>query len=638
MEPSLNWRKKMLNKKRTALTFFLISFCLVFSVAAQSKKPKEVTPDKVAPQNQQENEIQLKPNAKNASELSTISAPSSGTITLITADDISLEDLDKSFSDLAIEHLSGSANMGERNPFAPGVVEEQSDPSSLMVQGLIVGTNFGYALINDQIFSIGDRIGFYAITDIQPGKVILKQLEDKYIIRMDGYSQSINKRQRGKYFVCFNSAALKKALELLATAGDLNIIIPEKTDGKVSVTFYNTDIMNVLASILKVNELEYAFENDILRVGPASQFQDGSDLKALMIPLNFATASELEPQVKTLLSGRGSAISDARTNTLVIKDHANVLDSVRKFLNSVDKQDPQVSIEAKVVDASKNFSRSLGIQWGFSTEPGNIVFRGNQDVSAINGGVSSGTIANFPITGASSGFNILVGRLPGNSNLEMQLGAAESTGQIRIISKPNVTTINNKPASIRSGITMYVKVEGGADEGPTVQAIESGIELSVTPQITLNKMIKMEISAIQSEADFSRTVDGIPSILDNTASTTVLVPDGETAVIGGLLRASSTQETKGIPGISKVPVLGWLFKSTRRVKESKELMIFITPKILDHSYFKMSDLSSHTPAPISTNKPNATEITVIEEDIDLEPDQTSLQKTSGRATPHDVFY
>ncbi|MBU0504984.1 hypothetical protein KJ708_03230 [bacterium] len=414
----------MLNQNRIALIVFLISFCLVFSAVAQSKRPTDASEDEPTPQTQPQNELKLTPNANSANELSTISAPSSGTITLITADDISLEDLDKSFSDLAIEQLTGATSMGERNPFAPGVVEEQSDPSSLMVQGLIVGTTKGYALINDQIFSIGDRIGFYSITDIQPGKVILKQLEDKYIIRMDGYSQSINKRQRGKYFVCFNNAALKKTLELLATAGELNIIIPEKTEGKVSVTFYNTDIMNVLASILKVNELEYAFENEILRVGPATQFQDGSDLKALMIPLNFATAKELEAQVKTLLSGRGSAISDERTNTLVIKDHANVLDSVKKFLHSVDKQDPQVSIEAKVVDASKNFSRSLGIQWGFSTGPGNLVFRGNQDVAPLSGGVSSGTVANFPITGASSGFNILVGRLPGNSNLEMQLGAA----------------------------------------------------------------------------------------------------------------------------------------------------------------------------------------------------------------------
>ncbi|MCP5463808.1 MAG: hypothetical protein H7A33_02160 [Deltaproteobacteria bacterium] len=499
------------------------------------------------------------------------------------------EMLDLSLSDLAIDQLSQSKNTGIRNPFVPGVVEDQLDPSTLVVQGILIGPNVHFALISGQIFKIDDRIGLFTIEEIKQGRVILTQLEDKYIVRMEGYSAPLNRRELSEFFIEFRDADLKQALRMLAKADGVNIIIPEETAGKVTVSFNNTHPMDVVASILRVNSLEYASENNILRIGPANQFKDDSDLKAITIPLYYATAKELEDKVKTFLSERGSTISDERTNTIIVKDHANVIDNVRKFLAAVDRQDPQVSIEAKIIDAQKSFARSLGIQWGMTSGPSNIIARGNQDAGSITNGSNTGTIVNLPVSNPTSGLDILVGRLPGNTTLQTQLSAAESNGSIRIISKPNVTTINNKTASIRSGVKIYVKVEGGADEGPTLQEIDTGIELRVTPQITMNRMIKMNIEAIQSEADFSRTVDNIPSILDNTATTTVLIPDGETAVIGGLLKVNSTSEKKGVPGISKVPVLGWLFKSTSKTKSNQELMIFITPKILDRSHFKISD-------------------------------------------------
>lgn len=492
-----------------------------------------------------------------------------------------------SLSDLAIEELVGTQGSAARNPFSPGIAEEELDPTSLVIQGIIIGDKSSFALISGQVFAEHDRIGFYAIEEIKPGRVVLTQLEDKYVIRMEGYSPPLTKRETGKFFVEFRDADLKEALRILAKAGTINMIVPENTSGKVSVSFNNTEINDVIASILRVNVLEYAYENDIMRIGPAEQFKDDSDLKALSIPLNYATAKELEDKIKTFLSERGSATSDERTNIVIVKDHANVIDNVKKFLAAVDQQDSQVSIEAKIIDAQKSFSRALGIQWGLTSGPNNIIIRGNQDTGNITNGANTGTIANLPAGNPTSGLDILVGRLPGNLTLQTQLSAAESNGTIRIISKPNVTTINNKTASIRSGIKLYVKVEGGTDEGPTLQEINTGIELKVTPQITLNRMIKMTIEAIQSEADFSRTVDNIPSILDNTATTTVLIPDGETAVIGGLLKVNTTKERKTVPGISKVPLLGWLFKSTSHLKDNKELMIFITPKILDRKYFRV---------------------------------------------------
>lgn len=504
---------------------------------------------------------------------------------------------DVSFSDLAIEEMFHSQSGAARNPFSPGIAEEEFDPSTLVIEGIVLGPGVKYALISGQIFAVQDRIGYYTISDIKPGRVILSQLEDRFIVRMEGFTTPSQKRQVGKYSVDFQNAPLKESLTVLSKTEGINLIMPEETAGKVTASFMNTMPQDVIASILRVNSLEYAFENNIMRIGPADQFKDDSDLKAISIPLNYATAKELEEKVKTFLSDRGSTISDERTNIIIVKDHANVIDNVRKFLVAVDRQDPQVSIEAKIIDASRTFVQSLGIQWGLTTGPNNIIARGNQDAGSITNGSNTGTIVNLPASSPTSGLDLLVGRLPGNTSLQAQLSAAESNGTIRIISKPNVTTINNKTANIRSGVKLYVKVEGGADEGPTLQEIDTGIELKVTPQITLNRMIKMNLEAIQSEADFSRTVDNIPSILDNVATTTVLVPDGETAVIGGLLRVNATKEKRGVPGISKIPILGWLFKSSTKTKSNKELMIFITPKILDQKFFqeKHKTAVTHTP-------------------------------------------
>jgi type IV pilus assembly protein PilQ len=491
-----------------------------------------------------------------------------------------------SISDLAVDELSKSNLSEGRNPFSPGVVQEEFDPSALAVEGIVIGPHSVLALISGQIISVGERIGNYTVKEIKQGKVILVQLEEEFILRMANYQPLYRSMGASKYFVEFHNADLKKALRMLAKADSMNMIIPESAEGKVTVSFNNTDIVDVIASILRVNNLEYAMENNILRIGKAEQFKDGSDLKTLSMPLKYATAKDMGDLLKTFLSERGSATADDRTNTIVVKDHANVINNVRAFLISVDRKDAQVSIEAKIVDASTSFSRSLGIQWGMTSGADNIVLRGNQNVAAgptttITNSPNTGILSGLGADNPTSGIDILIGRLPGNTTLESQLSAAEANGVIRIISKPNVTTINNKAAKIRSGLKIFVKVDGGANQGPTLKEIDTGIELKVTPQITVNRMVKMLIEAVESEADFSKLTDGIPAILDNTASTTVLIPDGETAVIGGLLKVKTTKGRRQVPAIGDVPVLGWLFKSTTKTKDNNELMLFITPKIMD---------------------------------------------------------
>lgn len=492
-----------------------------------------------------------------------------------------------SFSDLAVDELNKYGASSQRNPFAPGIIQQEFDPSALLVEGIVIGPTVKMALVSGQVIAVDERLGNYTVQDILPGKIILKQLEDEYHVKMENYQPHLAERHGAKFYVEFHSASLRLALAMLAKADSVNMMIPQDLEGKVSVSFMNTEVIDVIASMLRVNSLEYAFENEIMRIGGSDQFKDGSDLKALSFPLKYATAGEMPEKIKTFLSDRGSTTFDERTNTIIVKDHANVIDNVQRFLFTIDQKDPQVSIEAKIIDASSTFARSLGIQWGFTTGASNVVIRGNQNAGTITGSPNTGSLVNLGATSPTSGVDVLVGRLPGNTSLQMQLSAAESAGSIRIISKPTVTTINNKPANISSGVTLYVKIEGGTDEGPTLKEIRTGIELNVTPQITINRMIKMVIEATESEADFSRTVDGIPSILDNTASTTVLVPDGETAVIGGLLKVKTTKEKRKVPGLGNIPILGWIFKNSKKTKDNNELMIFITPKILDTEHFKL---------------------------------------------------
>lgn len=309
--------------------------------------------------------------------------------------------------------------------------------------------------------------------------------------------------------------------------------------------------------------------------------------------LKYATANDMVNKVKPLLSDRGSVIADERTNMLTVKDRDPVVTGISSLVAMVDKRDKQVKIEARIVDATRSFSRALGIQWGVAGQSGsgNVTVAGISDVGRI---VGTGTPLNVNLgaENPTSGLGLIIGNIAGALDIEAQLTAAEEKGDIHILSRPSVTTLNNMPAKIRSGTKIYVKstssislgaAGGTAATGGTggLQEIDTGITLTVTPQISIDDYIKMKIEAEESEADFSRTVDGIPAVIDNNASTTVILRDGETTIIGGLYKEKDTREKRSVPGFSRVPVFGALFQSKTKTKSTNELMIFITPKITD---------------------------------------------------------
>ncbi len=496
-------------------------------------------------------------------------------------------------TDMAREEFDkgpASLSSSSRSPFIQAARPVgEADVSTILVEGTLVGKGLHMALLSGQIVREGEKMGRYQVESVAPDRVELSFADSRHVLKMESYIAPL-KQEKAGYSIEFRNASLRDTIRFLAKAANLNVIMPEDLSGRVTLSFNSIPVMEALRSILKVNSFQYASESGVIRIGKPEAFAGGTDLKTESFQLRYATARDMVDNIKLLLSDRGAIVSDDRTNTLTVKDQDAVVANIATLIGTVDRKDEQVQIEAQIVDANKSFSRSIGVQWSYTQSSGNVQVGGNTAVG------TSGTTPNNPWNvnlGAgspTSGLNMLIGRVFGGT-IESQLSAAESKGDIKILSKPSVTTLNNMAAKIRSGTKIYVKSTSSINVGTSggnaasagtsgLQEIDTGIVLTVTPQISVDGYIKVKIEAVESEADFSRTVDGIPAVIDNTAETTVILKDGETAVIGGLYRQKTTKEKKGVPGLQSIPGVGLLFQSNTKTKADTELMIFITPKII----------------------------------------------------------
>ena len=393
-----------------------------------------------------------------------------------------------------------------------------------------------------------------------------------------------------KYDMTFRDAPLRDVLQFLSLIAGVNIVVPEGIEAVVNVTFKDIFISDALNAIIRSNKLEYTIEGKVIRVGRLAQFREaGEDLKTETFRLRYAQATDILDNVKALISSRGSAVADGRTNSLIVRDVVSNMGNIHRFIGDVDIKDAQVLIESKILEATRSFSRSLGIQWGVNrgSDGWNWRIGGTQATGQADSGRNFNV--NLPADSPTSG--LLVGAFLKRTNLDFQLSAAEQRGDAYVISDPSIVTSNGKSAKIRSGSTMVLQGTGtvniGTDGGTTTSTgasdydqIETGIQLSVTPQITIDDYVKMSIEAETSSPDFSRMIQGVPVIVDNTASTTVVVKNGETTVIGGLTRFSDSLSKKRVPGFSRIPLIGNLFKSKSKSLDNTELLIFIKPTII----------------------------------------------------------
>jgi len=423
----------------------------------------------------------------------------------------------------------------------------------------------------------------------------------------------------------FKDADINNLLRIIAEVSGMNVVAGGDVTGKVSVRLVNVDWQQALDVILKINGMGWEEDGNIIRVAPLAKLEaerkareDARVAAARAKEAEVRTQVQIEPLVNKVVSvnyakaqdvvknldrlkttGRADAsvVTDERTNTLIITETADTIAKMETLLRRLDIPTRQVMIEARIVEATRSFSQSLGVEYAFATNALNTRGTAGHNLTPISVFTSAPATGIFPTAGSNppiaisfpasgtgtSGIGLNFGTLANNFLLGARLSAAESENKIRTLSAPKVATLDNQEAEIRQGTQVpYTTVDSS---GRTVVAFQDAfIRLKVTPHITNDRRVSMKVEAERSFAgdriDFS---GGFAFKLEQRkASTNILVSNGSTVVIGGLMQNTDSVAETGLPWLRNVPVLGLLFKSHSIGPNDKiELLIFLTPTILE---------------------------------------------------------
>jgi type IV pilus assembly protein PilQ len=417
------------------------------------------------------------------------------------------------------------------------------------------------------------------------------------------YRSDIPKVYTGeKMGIDFFDTDIRNVFRLLADYSGENFAIDKDVQGKVTLAFDKPVPWDqVLDLVLRMNQLDKIQEGGIIRIARLKTLEEEEkarqqffeaekkakeqslELEPVVteyIPVNYAKAKdEMKQHVEKLITSNRPDCSlsvDERTNQLIVTDTVNKIRHIRSIVQKLDRVTPQVVIEAKIVEATSDFSRSLGVNWGAqvggsTTDPG----------YGASGNLSAGSAVNFPLTTStvgSIGFNFT--KLSGTPVvINAQLQAMETNNKGKIISAPKILTLDNKEAYIEQGLEIGYLEKGKTDEAPTTKFKKVVLQLKVTPHITQDNRVSMKIE-IQKDDVQSYTTTGVPTIATKKATTELLIDDGDTLVIGGINKTTDKGGDTGVPFLSKIPVLGYLFKTTNDTDTNEELLIFMTPRIV----------------------------------------------------------
>lgn len=417
----------------------------------------------------------------------------------------------------------------------------------------------------------------------------------------------------------FKDADIHNILRLLSEVGDVNIVTGDSVGGRVTIRMLNVPWDQALDVILRAKGLGQVREGNLLRVAPVADLEKEREaeiarqkqvlmlqpLETRLIPLSYAQASSVLPKLQYSLSPRGKVTYDDRTNTVIARDVSSNLNLVETMIRNLDTQTPQVVIEARIIEARTNYTKQIGVQWGgsFAATAANgnstgLVFPnqlgiggGVDDPQSPTRGILLGQAANpgFAVnmpaaTGLNSGsaLGLTMGSVSGAFNVNLRLSAAESKGDIRIISAPKITTMDNIEAKIEQGVSIpFSQVSAN---GVQTQFRDAKLSLTVKPHVTADGSVIMKVNVERNEPDFVNTGPrGDPTILKKEAQTEMLVKDGDTAVIGGIYTTRDGRSWQKVPWFAEIPILGWLFKTRRDSSDREEVLVFITPRIVNRS-------------------------------------------------------
>ena len=404
---------------------------------------------------------------------------------------------------------------------------------------------------------------------------------------------------------------LKDFFRLIHEISGLNVVLDPNVKGSLTIVLDDVPWDQALDIVLKNNDLSRQLEGNVLRIATVETLKKEAEAKRAQVEaealavekvtvtrfLSYAHSKDVAATVKNFLSQRGEVISDDRTNALIIQDIPSVIPPIDRLLQQLDRKTQEVEIEARVVAATRSFARDIGTQFGFGWGNGPSAIGGASSVGTAptqvggltpsyitvgGSGSTTGTqiplFSNLPVTSPTSGLTFV--NASNSIRVDAILTMAESRGLLKILSRPRVVTQNNIQAFVKQGVRVPIVTQAQLGGPPTVTYVDAFLRLTVTPQITSENTIFLNVDVENTTPDFGRTVQGNPTLITQQATTQVLVTDGGTVVIGGVIQTQNSVNIAQVPLLGNIPALGNLFKRRSVSTSNQELIFFITPRII----------------------------------------------------------
>jgi len=406
---------------------------------------------------------------------------------------------------------------------------------------------------------------------------------------------------------------LKDFFRLIHEISGLNVVLDPNVHGTLTIVLDDVPWDQALDIVLKNNDLARELEGNVLRIATVETLKKEADARRAQVEsealavekvsvtrfLSYAKAKDAIVTVKKFLSQRGDVVADDRTNAVIVNDIPKVIPVIDRLLSQLDRKTQEVEIEARVVAATRQFARDIGTQMGFGWGEGHSAIGGNSTVGSspttvsgltpgyitlapTGGGSTTGStiplFSNLGVTQPSSGLTFI--NASNTVRLDFQLSLAESRGLLKVLSRPRVVTQNNIQAFVKQGVRVPIVTQAQLGGPPTVTYVDAFLRLTVTPQITSENTIFLNVDVENTTPNFGQEVQGNPELITQQATTQVLVTDGGTVVIGGVIQTQNSINITQVPLLGSIPVLGNLFKHTQVNTQNQELIFFITPRII----------------------------------------------------------
>ena len=404
---------------------------------------------------------------------------------------------------------------------------------------------------------------------------------------------------------------LKDFFRLIHEISGLNVVLDPNVHGTLTIVLDDVPWDQALDIVLKNNDLARELEGNVLRIATVDTLKKEADGRRAQIEsealavekvsvtrfLSYAHAKDVIITVKKFLSQRGDVVADERTNAVIVNDIPKVIPIIDRLLTQLDRKTQEVEIEARVVAATRTFARDIGTQLGFGWGDGHSAIGGNSTAgtspTTVGGltpgyitvpgtGTSSGStiplFSNLGVTSPTSGFTFL--NASNTVRIDAVLSMAESRGLLKVLSRPRVVTQNNIQALVKQGVRVPIVTQAQLGGPPTVTYVDAFLRLTVTPQITSENTIFLNVDVENTTPNFGQEVQGNPELITQQATTQVLVTDGGTVVIGGVIQTQNSINVDQVPLLGNIPILGNLFKHVQVQTSNQELIFFITPRII----------------------------------------------------------